>query len=173
MDHLKRPLADKWVFRPGRRYDFYAFLAAGAVLGARSAMELREMVADQFNEEQLVIAHSIGRLVERELDKNKKGTVVAGPGPVEPGLGSGQSGRKVIHDSLVRVRESGVCQVEIVNGDTKKSTIFTPYNSRPEIVGAARHPDPARAEVGPGRGMGVQNRNQSFPNLSVPGHGRG
>lgn len=48
------------------------FLASGAVIGIWSAGEMKELVVEQFNEEQLVIARNVSNLIERELSFLKK-----------------------------------------------------------------------------------------------------
>ena len=48
------------------------FLTGGVWLGVWSARSMRESVVEQFNEEQLVIAHSVASLIERDLSLLKK-----------------------------------------------------------------------------------------------------
>ena len=47
------------------------FMAAGILLGLWSARKMREQVGRQFNEEQLVVAHHVSSLLERELSSIK------------------------------------------------------------------------------------------------------
>ena len=43
------------------------FLAAGAVLGIWSASEMRDLVGEQFNAQQLVLAGQVSTLIEKQI----------------------------------------------------------------------------------------------------------
>jgi hypothetical protein len=45
----------------------FLFMLAGAGLGLWSAREMRETVADQFNQQQLAVARHVSNLIERQM----------------------------------------------------------------------------------------------------------
>ena len=43
------------------------FLAAGLALGLWTALEMRDLVSDQFNEQQLMLAQHVSILIEKQM----------------------------------------------------------------------------------------------------------
>ncbi len=104
------------------------FLSAGVFLGAHSAKKMSEMVAAQFNEEQLIIARNISGLIERELSILRKEICLLGKQisakPFVP-----DEHYDSIHNSFARVLESGVWKIEIVDSEREKTYIYMPYKA--------------------------------------------
>lgn len=94
------------------------FLTGWVWLGVRSGRSMRESVVEQFNEEQLVIAHSIASLIERDLGFLKKEI-------------SGDLDReapdKAIQSCFSRVLENGVWKIEIIDLHNSVTYNYTPY----------------------------------------------
>lgn len=103
----------------------FAFMGLGAGLGIWSAWDMRQVVADQFNQEQLVMARHISTLVERQVGFLKREVLLLRkqeelrtPHPDAYG--------EVIRDTFDRVLESGVLAIEIVDPETLRKYVFTP-----------------------------------------------
>ena len=104
------------------------FLIAGAFLGVQSARKMSELVAAQFNEEQLVIARNVSGLIERELSLLRKEILLLGKEiGVDSFIPDEQYDR--IQKSFSRVLESGVWKIEIVDPEHEKTYIYMPYKS--------------------------------------------
>ncbi|MEJ2726225.1 MAG: hypothetical protein P8175_16615 [Deltaproteobacteria bacterium] len=88
------------------------FLGAGAVLGLWSAKEMRELVAGQFNEQQLVIARHASNLIERQMHFLRKELVYLrnewDSGEFDP-----EDSERKIQEAFHRVLESGVWKIEM------------------------------------------------------------
>ncbi len=127
------------------------FLLAGVIaLGMRHSAELRNIVAGQFNDEQMVIAQNVSRLIERELDFLKKeirllsSEVAATPF-------SAEALRPGIQKSLARISESGVRKIMITDpGKTSGKAAIHHYTTGDHwvLTGSeantpAAFPDPA------------------------------
>jgi PAS domain S-box-containing protein len=102
------------------------FLAAGIFLGLWSARETRELVADQFNEQQLVIARHASALIERQMHFLRKELLYlrkgADSGPLDL-----EAYQRKIQEVFHRVLESGVWKIEIIDLKTLNHYIFMPY----------------------------------------------
>ncbi|MBW2062972.1 MAG: PAS domain S-box protein [Deltaproteobacteria bacterium] len=131
------------------------FMAAGAMLGLRSAKEMRKIVGNQFNEEQLVIARNVANLIERELNYIKKEIYLLSQdisaGPFDPEAQSGS-----IKKSFSRVLESGVKKAEIVDLTGRKAYVYTPFSrwsvkelldTRPYELPTVQAPDDKRVWI--------------------------
>ena len=102
------------------------FLGAVTLLGVQSARKMGEMVAAQFNEEQLVIARNVSGLIERELALLRKEILLLGKEILlDPFVPGGQY--DTIQKSFSRVLESGVWMIEIVDPDHEKTYSYMPY----------------------------------------------
>ncbi|MBN1104429.1 MAG: PAS domain S-box protein [Deltaproteobacteria bacterium] len=113
------------------------FMVAGAGLGLWSAREMREVVADQFNQQQLVIARHVSALLERQFAFLKKELLLLKKQNV-PGHMGAEAYHGVIQDAFPRVLESGVWRIEILEPDTSMDYVFTPFRqwSAKEMDGA-------------------------------------
>ena len=102
------------------------FLAAGLVLGLWSARELREVVGDQFNEQQLVIARHVSTLIEKQIQSLKKELLLLREqfpdGDFDP-----EAVQESVQRTFRRVLESGVWKIEVMDLDTRKGYIFMPF----------------------------------------------
>lgn len=94
------------------------FFLTAVALGLWHAAEIRNIVSSQFNEEQLVIAQNVSRLIERELGFLKKEIRLLSremeAGPPEPGERPSS-----IQKSLSRIIESGVRKIMIIDPGTE------------------------------------------------------
>jgi two-component system, NtrC family, sensor kinase len=118
-------------FRINRKFIVVVVLAAagfmviGGVLGLWSIREMREMVVNQFNDEQLVIARNVSALIERELGLLRKEALL---------LNRDLAGRAfapetfydLVQRSLSRVLESGVWKIEIADFSSGVTHHFVP-----------------------------------------------
>ena len=102
------------------------FLTAGAVLGLWSAREMRELVAEQFNEQQLVIARHASALIERQTLFLRKELLYL-RNQWDSGEFDLEAYEKDIQEVFHRVLESGVWKIEIIDLDTREKYIFMPY----------------------------------------------
>jgi len=104
----------------------FILLAASILMGFSSERALRETVAGQFNEEQLVIAGHIAHLIERELHRLEKEIILLGEEicayPLKPAAWF-----KIIRQCFARILESGVSKIEIIDPKKQQSYIFMPY----------------------------------------------
>jgi two-component system, NtrC family, sensor kinase len=102
------------------------FLAAGLVLGLWSAREMREVVGEQFNQEQLVIARHVSMLIERQIQFLKKELLLlkeqCPPGDFDPEAIEG-----AVQRTFQRVLESGVWKIEVVDLNRGREYIFMPF----------------------------------------------
>ena len=102
------------------------FLCTGTVLGLWSAREMRTQVFDQFNDQQLVIAYNASDLIERELNLLKKEMLLLSKEVLsEPLIPEDQY--ESIQKSFLRVLESGVWRIEIVELEDRKTYVYMPY----------------------------------------------
>jgi len=104
------------------------FILAGLAMGFWSANEMRKLIAEQFNEEQLVIAHNLSSRVERELNLLRKEILLLSKEMIL-GVFDPDAPCESIRKSLSRVRESGVWKIEIVEPESQKVYIYIPYKS--------------------------------------------
>ena len=104
------------------------FLACGTWLSHWSAQEIKGLVADRFNEEQLALARHVSASIERELDALIK-EISQLAEAVEADSGRPKAQTKSIEQSLWRIRENGVRRIEIVEPEKGLVHIFTPYRN--------------------------------------------
>ena len=119
------------------------FLAAGLVLGLWSARELREVVGDQFNEQQLVIARHVSTLIEKQIQSLKKDLLLLREQCAERGFDP-EAIQESVQRTFRRVLESGVWKIEVMDIETRKGYIFMPFRhwAPGEIA-------PEKLEIGP------------------------
>jgi len=102
------------------------FLAAGLALGLWSAREMREVVGDQFNEQQLAIARHVSGILERQIQFLKKELLLLR----EQCSGEGfdpEAVQEAVQRTFRRVLESGVWKIEVVDLDTREGYTFMPF----------------------------------------------
>ncbi|MEW6674101.1 MAG: ATP-binding protein [Thermodesulfobacteriota bacterium] len=102
------------------------FVSFALVMGMKSARQARDLVIDQFNEEQLVIARNVSQVVERELNLLKKEIRLLSkkisPKPFDPAVFMDD-----IQESFLHVIESGVLRMEVADIRSRSSYLFIPY----------------------------------------------
>ena len=104
-----------------------ALLAAGIFLGVWTAREMNAVVTDQFNAQQMVIAQTAKARVEREIGEIKRELYLQ----AQAVRGMDEDTRELaesLHESLVRLSESGVRRVEVVDRAARR--IFTGGSAR-------------------------------------------
>ncbi len=103
-----------------------SFAAVGAFLSTEALNEIREIVASQFNEQQLIVAQNAKSLIERELDLVKKEILFikrkAFEWPPE-----NEEDLDYLRNSLARIMESGVQRVELLDLDAGIVQLYTAY----------------------------------------------
>jgi two-component system NtrC family sensor kinase len=102
------------------------FLGAGLVLGLWSAREMRQVVSDQFNQEQLVLARHVSVLIERQTQFLKKEILLLKE-QIPPEGFDQEVAEGAVQRTFQRVLESGVWKIEIVDVKGGKEYIFMPY----------------------------------------------
>jgi len=102
------------------------FVGAGLALGLWTALEMRDLVGDQFNEQQLALARHVAILIERQmhfLDREllllKRALAMQKFDP--------ETYYREIQQSFQRVLESGVWKIEILDLNARREYIFMPY----------------------------------------------
>lgn len=108
------------------------FLGAGLALGLWSAREMRQVVSDQFNQEQLVLARHISVLIERQIQFLKKEILLLREQIPQEGFDPEVS-EGGVQRTFQRVLESGVWKIEIVDAKGVKDYIFMPYRHCTEL----------------------------------------
>jgi two-component system, NtrC family, sensor kinase len=102
------------------------FLAAGLALGLWSARELREVVGDQFNEQQLVIARHVSVLIERQIQSLKKELLLLKEQFPDTGFDP-EAVQEAVQRTFRRVLETGVWKIEVVDLQTRQGYTFMPF----------------------------------------------
>jgi len=102
------------------------FLGAGALLGLWSAREMRASVADQFNQQQLVIARHASALIERQMHFLRK-ELLSLRNEWDSGEFDLKAFQERIQEVFHRVLESGVWKIEIIDLKTLENYTFMPY----------------------------------------------
>jgi two-component system NtrC family sensor kinase len=120
----KRPRSSKSVF-VAVSVVAIIFLAAGAALGLWSVSQMRELVVDQFNEQQLVIARHTASLIERQFSFLKRELLLLRKPDNLPILGP-EGYHEIIQGTFHRVVESGVWKIEIIDLRTLDNYIYMP-----------------------------------------------
>jgi len=102
------------------------FMLAGAGLGLWSARELRETVADQFNQQQLAVARHVANLIERQMVFLKREILYLRERSASH-LMQPDALQEIVQNTFQRVLESGVWRIELVENATRKNYVFTPF----------------------------------------------
>ena len=102
------------------------FLAAGAVLGIWSAGEMRDLVGEQFNAQQLVLARQVSTLIERQIHFLER-EILFLQRQFDPGTFKPETYHDQIQQAFYRLLESGVWKIEILDLEAQRDYIFLPY----------------------------------------------
>jgi len=131
------------------------FLAAGLALGLWSAREMREEVAEQFNQQQLVIARHVSLLIERQILFLKKEILLLKE-QCPPEAFDAEAVEDAVQRTFQRVLESGVWKIQVVDLNKGREYVFMPFRhwtvkelpeQRPDILPPHREPGPERVWV--------------------------
>jgi two-component system, NtrC family, sensor kinase len=102
------------------------FLGAGLALGLWTAEEMRDLVGDQFNEQQLALARHVSVLIERQMHFLEKELLLLKRAlamqPFDP-----ETYYEEIQQSFQRVLESGVWKIEILDLQARREYTFMPF----------------------------------------------
>jgi PAS domain S-box-containing protein len=102
------------------------FLAAGAVLGIWSAREMKELVGEQFNAQQLVLARQVSTLIEKQIHFLERELLFLQK-QLDSGAFTPEAHHEQIQQAFHRVLESGVWKIEILDQSAQREYIFLPY----------------------------------------------
>jgi two-component system, NtrC family, sensor kinase len=105
-------------------------LVAGTLLNVWFGRAARQIVRDQFNEEQLVVARGIKYWIERQLGILGK-EVFRAAGTIEHASVEPQNLQKILQPCFDRVRELGVGKIELVDRRRGLKYIAYPYRNQP------------------------------------------
>jgi two-component system NtrC family sensor kinase len=123
----KRPRIERNVFIIVSAIALF-FLAAGAVLGIRSAGEMRELVGEQFNAEQLVLARHVSSMIEKQMHF-LRGELLFLERQFNPDRFEPEAYLDQIQQAFQSVLESGVWKMEILDLSGQRDYIFLPYKT--------------------------------------------
>jgi PAS domain S-box-containing protein len=104
----------------------FLFMLAGAGLGLWSAREMRETVADQFNQQQLAVARHVSNLIERQMAFLKREILFLRDQSASH-LMQPDGLQEIVQNTFHRVLESGVWRIELLESVSRKSHVFTPF----------------------------------------------
>ena len=125
VEMTKRPIVEKQIILAVSGI-LVVLLSIGASLSAWSGEEVRRIVKDQFNAEQLVIARSVKSLIERELNLLKREIHLLSLEADGEGF-SPEAMQRPIQMSFSRMMESGVRRIEIYNLEKDCLYVYMPY----------------------------------------------
>jgi two-component system, NtrC family, sensor kinase len=94
----------------------FGFLLSAVALGLWHSAEVRNIVARQFNEEQLVIAQNVASLIERELVFLEKEITILSTEAIQDPDNPGRLQSR-IQNSLSRIIESGATKIMIIHSN--------------------------------------------------------
>jgi two-component system NtrC family sensor kinase len=104
------------------------FLAAGALIGIWSAGEMRDLVGEQFNAQQLVLARNVSTLIEKQMHFLERELLFLqkhfDPKRFEP-----EAYHDQVQQAFHRVLESGVWKMEILDLNRQRDYVFLPYKT--------------------------------------------
>ena len=128
------------------------FLGAGLALGLWTAVEMRELVGEQFNEQQLMLARHVSLLIERQMHFLEKELLL-----LKRALAMQKFDPEAyypeIQQSFQRVLESGVWKIEILDLHAHRAYVFMPFRhwtwteTPPEIVAILPPPETLGEEI--------------------------
>ncbi|WP_022666432.1 sensor histidine kinase [Desulfospira joergensenii] len=99
-----------------------AFVAASAVMSQWSIREMSKIVRNQFNQEQMVIAHNVKHYIENRFSFLKREVDLAAKA-----LGRGDSPDRAIRSALSRLVECGVSRIEVRDRRTGRAWYGKPF----------------------------------------------
>ena len=102
------------------------FLATGAVLGIWSASETKELVDEQFNAQQLVLARQVSTLIEKQIHFLERELLFLQK-QFDPETFKPEAHHDQIQQAFHRVLESGVWKIEILDLGAHREYVFLPY----------------------------------------------
>jgi PAS domain S-box-containing protein len=105
-----------------------ALLAAGILLGVWTAQEMNAVVTDQFNAQQMVIAQTAKARIEREIGEIKRELYFQAQALREKNTDPRESA-ETLQQSLLRLSESGVHRVEVVDRTARRVFKGGPHGS--------------------------------------------
>ena len=104
--------------------------------------QMRTIVTDQFNQEQLVIARTVSQRIARELTLLKRELIILADCISAAPFGAKYQNED-IQRSFSKILESGVWKIEIVDFAVGRKRSFMPHGSRAAIP-LRRNSDPMR-----------------------------
>ncbi len=104
------------------------FLTAGAILGLWSANETRDLVGEQFNAQQLVLARQISALTEKQIHFLERELLFLEK-QLNPSVFEPEAYYDQMQQAFQRALESGVWKIEILDLDRQRDYIFLPYRN--------------------------------------------
>jgi len=115
----------------GRRFFFLIgiailfCLALGLLLGLWTAREMETIITDQFNDEQMAIAQTLGTQIERQLAEVKKELgLLADDINGKNSTAAGES----IRQSIVRLSDKGLWKVGLTDLRTRQTTVYPAHH---------------------------------------------
>lgn len=99
-------------------------LVLGGWLGLWSTREVRRIVTEQFNEEQLLLCRSVSRIVENELSHIKKELLIL-RSEVSPDSPDQTTTRDSIGKSLARMQKVGLQRIDLIDPENRKILSYT------------------------------------------------
>ncbi len=102
------------------------FVGAGLALGIWTALEMRDLVGDQFNEQQLALARHVSVLIERQMHFLERELLLLRKALAMQKFDP-EAYYREIQQSFQRVLESGVWKIEILDLSGRREYIFMPY----------------------------------------------
>lgn len=100
-------------------------LVAGGIAGVWTSRKMRDLVADQFNQEQLVIAGHVSALLENTLEALRRELLLLKK--ARGAHGTFQADRAAVDAAFSRVLERGVWKIEVVDLKEGRTVGFMPY----------------------------------------------
>ena len=123
-------------------------LATGTFLNFRFGQKARQILKDQFNEQQLLVARSIKFLLLREMAFLEKELLQASEDLGRIGTEPGEI-LQVLQPCLSRVMESGVSRLELYDGSGKPAYAIHAHRRQMVVSGSAKNADGARSSPPP------------------------
>lgn len=126
-DVTKRPVVEKQIILVVAGLAL-VFLSIGVSLSHWSGREVQQIVKDQFNAEQLVVARGVKRLIERELSLLKREIQLLAREIDALGF-SPDTVQPLVQMSFSRVIESGVRRIAVLDSERDVRYVYAPYRS--------------------------------------------
>lgn len=124
----------------------FILLSVGTLLNVRFGRNARQLLRDQFNEQQLVVARNIRRWIENRLDTLRKELLLAA-GTLKDSDGSQEELALILKPCFDRVTEMGVRKIEL--RDRNRHLILICYPSNIQAVASPAEPPLVAAPSAP------------------------